>query len=78
MLSFYTKFHVALHDSHAVLSILTLKICLQTQPLQTFQNFTTQTSKHKTKKKTKAKMINLFLLRLTDSPLPINFLSSLS
>jgi len=39
-------------------------------------DFQTHTHTHTHKKK--AKMLNLFLLQLTDSPLPINFLSSLS
>jgi hypothetical protein len=74
---FNTKFHVALHASHAVLPTLTSKISLKTQLLQTFQNITMQTSKHKiTKKHFKTKYSKLFLPRLTDSPLPMNFVSS--
>jgi hypothetical protein len=55
---FDTKFHVALHASHAVLPTLTSKISLKTQLLQTFQNVTMQTSKHKIKKKFKTKYSN--------------------
>ena len=77
MLSFYAKFHAALHAYHAVLLTLTSKLSLQTQSLQTFQNVTMQTPKHNIKKKPPATILNLFSLQLIDSPLPISLLSSL-